>query len=268
MDSPERRDHDKKRHLGLVMAHETESLDRIGSLVEENCNLDELVSIAAKSPSIVFTSIIDPPSPVRVRIGIALDEAFCFYYQDNFDSLRQSGAELVFFSPLRDALPAIDGLYLGGGYPELHLPALESARCTQELKKAAEEGLPVYGECGGLMYLTRDIEAGKTYRMTGILPAAGNDPWDQGLGYVKGISNGSSPLLISGQVFNGHEFHYSRVIPEADARFAAQLFRGKGIHKGNDGLISQNTLGMYTHSYFTSGFTRNFIDLVPVFSRR
>ena len=259
----------KSRHLGLVMAHETESLDGIGSLIEENCNLDELVSIAAKSRSIVFPPIIDPSSPVRVRIGIALDEAFCFYYQDNFDSLRKSGAELVFFSPLRDALPAIDGLYLGGGYPELHLPALESSRCTPELKKAAEEGLPVYGECGGLMYLTRYIEAGKTYRMTGILPGSAEmTPGIQGLGYVKGISNGSSPVLIPGQVFSGHEFHYSRVIPEGDARFAAQLFRGKGIHNGNDGLISQNTLGMYTHSYFTPDFTRNFIDLASVFSRR
>jgi cobyrinic acid a,c-diamide synthase len=213
--------------------------------------------------------MVETSSPVRARIGIALDEAFCFYYQDNFDSLRQAGAELVFFSPLRDPLPSIDGLYFGGGYPELHLPILESARCTQELKKAAEGGLPVYGECGGLMYLARNIEAGKTYQMTGILPGyAEMTPGIQGLGYVKGSSNGSSPLLISGLTFTGHEFHYSRVIPDADARFAAQLFRGKGIHNGNDGLISQNTLGMYTHSYFNPAFSRNFIDLASGFSRR
>jgi cobyrinic acid a,c-diamide synthase len=258
----------KSRHLGLVMAHETESLNGIGPLVEESCNLDELVSIAAKSPAIVFPAMIESPIPVRARIGIALDEAFCFYYQDNFNSLRLAGAELVFFSPLRDPMPLIDGLYLGGGYPELHLPVLESARCTKELKKAAEEGLPVYGECGGLMYLTRDIEAGKTYRMTGVLPGRSEmTPGIQGLGYVKGRSNGSSPLLMPGQTFTGHEFHYSRVIPEADAKFAAQLLRGKGIHNGNDGLISQNTLGMYTHSYFIPSFSRNFIDQASLFSR-
>jgi cobyrinic acid a,c-diamide synthase len=259
----------KSRHLGLVMAHETESLDEIGSFVEDCCNLDELVSIATNVPPIDFASRVEPPTSACVRIGIALDEAFCFYYQDNFDNLRHQGADLVFFSPLRDPLPDIDGLYLGGGYPELHLSTLESATCTSDLKKASDNGLPVYGECGGLMYLTREIQADKTYRMAGVLPGSAKMTAQiQGLGYVKGIATGISPFLVPGQTFTGHEFHYSRVIPDTDARFAAQLSRGKGILDGNDGLHSSSALGMYTHAYFTTTFARNFVHLAAAFSRR
>ena len=259
----------KSRHLGLVMAHETESLNEIGSLVEDCCNLDDLVSIAANVPPINFVFRDDPPSSAKARIGIALDEAFCFYYQDNFDNLRQQGADLVFFSPIRDPMPDVDGVYLGGGYPELHLPALESAPCTRDLKKASDNGLPVYGECGGLMYLTREIRADKTYRMAGILPGSAKMTAQiQGLGYVKGIATGASPLLVPGQTFTGHEFHYSRIIPDADTRFAAQLSRGKGILDGNDGLHSSSALGMYTHAYFTTAFARNFVHLAAAFSHR
>lgn len=260
----------KSRHLGLVMAHETESLDGIGSLMDDCCNLDELLSIAAKVPPIgLASSPGESPSSARARIGIALDEAFCFYYQDNFDCLRHQGADLLFFSPLKDSLPDVDGLYLGGGYPELHLPALEAAGCTRDLKKASDDGLPVYGECGGLMYLTREIQADKSYRMAGILPGSAKMTGRiQGLGYVKGTATGVSPLLVPGQTFIGHEFHYSRVIPDADARFAAQLSRGKGILDGNDGLYTSSALGMYTHAYFTAAFARNFIDLAAAFSHR
>jgi cobyrinic acid a,c-diamide synthase len=258
----------KSRHLGLVMAHETGSLDEIGPLVEEYCNLDEMVSAAAKCSLPDGTFPREPIPASRARIGIALDEAFCFYYQDNFDSLRRQGAELVFFSPLKDALPAIDGLYLGGGYPELHLPPLEASLCTRDLVKAAGDELPVLGECGGLMYLTREIRAGKTYRMAGILPGSAEmTPRIQGLGYVTGTSAGSSPLLPRGSAFTGHEFHYSRVIPDADARFAANLSRGKGIRDGSEGLVSSCALGMYTHAYFTPSFAKNFVDLACTFSR-
>jgi cobyrinic acid a,c-diamide synthase len=259
----------KSRHLGLVMAHETESLDEIGSLVEECCNLDELLSIATKALPIVLASRDEPPLSSRASIGIALDEAFCFYYQDNFDRLRQQGADLVFFSPMRDALPEIDALYLGGGYPELHLPVLESSACTRKLKKASDNGLPVYGECGGLMYLTRDIQTDKTYRMAGILPGSAQmTDRIQGLGYVKGTATGSSPLMVPGQTITGHEFHYSRIIPDTDARFAVSLSRGKGINDGNDGLHSSCALGLYTHAYFTTAFCRNFIDLAAAFSHK
>ena len=208
------------------------------------------------------------PLPPRARIGIALDEAFCFYYQDNFDSLRQQGADLVFFSPIRDALPEIDGLYLGGGYPELHLPALESAVCTRGLKKASDNGLPVYGECGGLMYLSREILTERTYRMAGVLPAVSEMTGRvQALGYVKGKVIGSRSFVSGNQKILGHEFHYSRVVPDSDVQYAFSLSRGKGIANGQDGLIAHNALGSYTHSYFSPAFAKDFIGAAAKFSR-
>ncbi len=118
---------------------------------------------------------------IRATIGVALDDAFCFYYQDNLDRLRAWGADLVLFSPMTDRLPDADALYIGGGYPELHLPALESSPCTKQVKAAADAGMPVYGECGGLLYLTREIRTDRTYRLCGVLPAdIGNDSKSSG----------------------------------------------------------------------------------------
>lgn len=259
----------RSRHLGLVMAHEAGSMDAIGSLLEEHCNLDELLSIAAHSIQINSSRQKENFSLYRARIGIALDAAFCFYYQDNLDSLRRHGADLVYFSPLTDHLPDIDGVYLGGGYPELHLPALASSACTRELKMAADNGLPVYGECGGLMYLTREIRTEQSYPMVGILPGyAEMTQKIQGLGYVRGISNKVSPLLTPAGIITGHEFHYSRIVPDRDARFAAELSRGKGILNGHDGLFAAGSLGMYTHAYFTPEFSRNFVDQASSYTAR
>ncbi len=94
-----------------------------------------------------------------MRIGIAQDEAFCFYYHENLRELEKGGAELVFFSPLHGSLPEVDGLYIGGGYPELHAASLEAAPARRQIKKASEDGMPIYGECGGLMYLGEGIES-------------------------------------------------------------------------------------------------------------
>ena len=155
----------ESRHLGLKMAHETGSMEKTGRLIEEFCDLDAIVASAQKSPvSTPQKKIVQPEKrkPIRATIGVALDDAFCFYYQDNLDRLRASGAELVFISPLTGRLPEVDALYLGGGYPELHLPALESSPFTREVKSAVDAGMPVYGECGGLLYLTREIRSDRT----------------------------------------------------------------------------------------------------------
>jgi cobyrinic acid a,c-diamide synthase len=116
----------ESRHLGLKMAHESGSMGEFGTIIEESCNLDAL--FAAAHQALPLTNTIntdDGKKQVHTKIGIAFDEAFCFYYQDNLDTLRKAGAELVFFSPLAGVLPDVDAVYLGGGYPELHLPALE-----------------------------------------------------------------------------------------------------------------------------------------------
>ncbi len=260
----------ESRHLGLRMAHESGNMGEFGKIIEETCNLDALIGAAKGAPVLTNPGPADKEKiPVRAKIGIALDEAFCFYYRDNLDCLQRSGAELVFFSPLSDPLPDVDAVYLGGGYPELHLAGLESSRCTQELKTAADAGMPVYGECGGLMYLSQEIQSDKTYRMCGILPASAEMTGRiQALGYVKGESIANHSFIPSGQTVSGHEFHYSRLDPASDARFALQLSRGKGIDGGKDGLIAGNALGCYTHTYFTPLFADALVSSALTFSRR
>lgn len=258
----------KSRHLGLVMGHEAGPHREMSSLIAEHCDIGAVVSAAGKAPGLSLPRSPDKPVASRARIGIAHDNAFCFYYQDNLDLLIRSGAELVFFSPLTDTLPPVDAVYLGGGYPELFLPGLESAACTKDLKKAAGEGMPVLAECGGLMYLAREVSGDGRHRMTGILPAdARMTKRVQALGYVKGTVTRPGAFLIPGQAITGHEFHYSQLIPDYDAQFAITLSRGKGICDGKDGLVSGNAVGQYTHAYFSPAFARSFVDAAISFSR-
>ena len=242
----------KSRHLGLFMAHETESLAPAGTVIEENTDLNGIIAAAQSAPHIQPGPAPEEKIPERVRIGIACDNAFCFYYQDNLDRLREAGARLEFFSPLGSGLPEVDAVYLGGGYPELYLSALESSPCTNDLKRAAEKGMPIYAECGGLMYLTREVAADRSYFMTGILPADTEMTKKiQALGYVKGMVCSAGSILSLDRAIAGHEFHYSRLLPDPDARYAIRLNRGKGIDSGQDGLTSGSALGSYTHAYFS-----------------
>lgn len=258
----------KSRHLGLVMAHESDALNASGALMDEYCDLDALVAAARRTSPLADVPQPPVPDPVPVRIGVAYDPAFCFYYQDNFDLLRRNGAEIAFFSPLAGELPDVDAIYYGGGYPELHLPELEVSPSTIAIRKAADDGLPVLAECGGLMYLTREVTGEKTARMAGILPAVTEMTKRlQALGYVTGSVRSSGSFLPAGLEITGHEFHYSRVHPDGDARYAITLSRGKGIGDGKDGLVAANALGMYTHAYFSPGFARSLLDAARAYSR-
>jgi len=251
------------RHLGLVMAHESDSLDTSGRVIEEHGDVDGIIAAATSAPPLTIPLPQIIAKNPMVAIGVALDNAFCFYYRDNLDHLRDAGAELVFFSPLVDHLPQVDAIYLGGGYPELHLPALESSPCTRELKAAVDKGLPVLAECGGLMYLAREIRAEKTYRMTGLLPAdAEMTKKIQALGYVKGSIVAKGSILPKGTGITGHEFHYSRLLPDHDVRFAMRLERGRGIENGNDGLMAGTAQGMYTHAYFSKSLAAGIVKAV------
>jgi cobyrinic acid a,c-diamide synthase len=260
----------KSRHLGLMMAHESGAMADFGNIIEEHADLDALIASASCAPHLrTGKRLNDTAQSIRASVGVARDDAFCFYYQDNLDLLCRAGAELVFFSPLIDPLPDVDAVYLGGGYPELHLPALASSQCRQDLKKATDSGMPLYGECGGLMYLLKEVTADKTYKLCDILPATAEMTGNiQALGYVKGKSIGSDSFLPAGQQIAGHEFHYSRIDPERDAHYALQLSRGKGIDGGYDGMVNQNALGCYTHAYFTRAFVNAFIDAAVKFSKR
>ena len=243
----------ESRHLGIQMAHETSVIDEFSDVLEDNCDIDAIIGIAESRFAVRDGEREGSERINPVRIGVAYDAAFNFYYQDNFDRLRNQGADLVFFSPLTDSLPDVDALYFGGGYPELHCAELEQSPCRAEVKRAADAGMPVYAECGGLMYLTERIEMdGRRTRMCGVIPAETVKMGRfQALGYVDAKCTARDSLLPQGISYRGHEFHYSRLHVTGDVRYALELQRGKGIEDGKDGIYQQNVLAGYTHAYFT-----------------
>ena len=259
----------KSRHLGLLMAHESSAMKAFGRIIRDTCDLGRILEVAAKAPPLSVPQV-PAPRPAAVHplpvIGVAHDAAFCFYYQDNLDHLARAGAEIRFFSPMESADPDVDAVYLGGGYPELHGAALEHSRFRKLLRDRVSEGMPVYGECGGLMYLCSSLETDHTYAMSGILPArAVMTKKLAALGYTSGHFR--KRLWPGAIAIRGHEFHYSKIECDAGARFALALEQGKGISGGNDGLFEHAAIGSYTHAYFTDAFCRHFVDAAASFSR-
>jgi cobyrinic acid a,c-diamide synthase len=187
-----------------------------------------------------------------------LDDAFHFYYEDNLARLRQLGAELAYFSPLKDThLPAVDGVYLGGGYPELHAERLsDNQHLRRDLVQFAREGGPVYGECGGLMYLCQAIQTqgGKLHPMLGLLPGtAVVQSRLQALGYVEVETRADSVFGGAGLRFRGHQFRYSELRGVADD--AARLYRVTRCRSGEvsaEGYSSGSVLGSYVHAHWAS----------------
>lgn len=258
----------ESRHLGLAMAAETGAMAGFGAVVEETCDLSGIIDLARSAPSLAPAESPGRPE-AEVRIGVARDAAFCFYYADNLDGLARAGAELVFFSSMADRLPDVDALYFGGGYPELHAEALAASRCREDVRRVVDDGMPVYGECGGLAYLTERLTTGEgDYPMAGVLPAATEMTGRiQGLGYVEARVVGTTPVLAPGSAFRGHEFHYSRLDCAPDARFVLDLLRGRGIDGGRDGLAVQNAVGQYTHAYFPEGFAETLVRAGEAYRR-
>ncbi len=260
----------RSRHLGLLMAGEEEGMGAWGPVIEEQCDLDGLLRDASRPCPGVSPSVPDSLSGGGIRIGVAWDPAFCFYYRENLDRLERRGGTLVYFSPLRDHLPEVDLLYLGGGYPELHASTLSTSPCTREIREAAEDGMPILGECGGLTYLCRSLlTQEQRYSMAGVLPAdAEMHRRFQALGYIEGQGTGVCPLLPVGITYRGHEFHYSALTCDPGARFAARLRRGTGIREGQDGLTEYSTLGTYGHTYFTDPFADALVSAGREWKRR
>jgi cobyrinic acid a,c-diamide synthase len=164
-----------ERHLGLHLPHEAREdyVERLAELIEGHIDLDLLLQIGAIDRPATAPAAVAGENVATVRIGVARDEAFCFYYTDNLELLEQAGAELVEFSPLSDPVPAgLDGLYIGGGYPELHAAELaENSDTRKTIRRLAASRLPIYAECGGLMYLAQALQVnGHTYPMCGVLP--------------------------------------------------------------------------------------------------
>jgi Ni-sirohydrochlorin a,c-diamide synthase len=257
------------RHLGLVpfIEHQgsrefEERINRVTELIGEHVSLDALQNIAREIPDTrIDTPIFQKEHEKDVRVAVAYDEAFNFYYSDLFDILPSLGADLITFSPLRDKLPDADGYLIGGGYPELFLPGLEAnMRMRDAIREQSENNVPIYSECGGLMYLTERIRlnAGweghptdRVYEMAGVFKGETRMPARRVVSYVEGISETCSPFGPG--KFRGHEFHYSDVRLDPDTSYAYRLTRGTGIQGMNDGAFLRQTLGSYTHLHPVPG---------------
>ncbi len=250
-----------ERHLGLVTDEDRpmdqEALSHLAKAVVRGCDLDALLAglapvRAAQAPPL--------PEPARraVRIGVAQDRAFCFYYPENIELLEANGASIVYFSPI-DApdLPAdLDGLYFGGGYPELHAEALARNRVLRDrVLAASRSGMPIYGECGGFMYLCRDLEdaEGRRHEMTGCFPLATRmTPKLRSLGYREAVLTRPTLLGGPGRRVRGHEFHYSELVENTgEVPLAYRVSDRQGADRG-EGFQAGNTLGSYLHLHLGS----------------
>ena len=242
-----------ERHLGLYLPHESrvDYAARLADLVTEHLDVDALLAAGA----LERVAVDRRPAPAgrrRARIAVARDEAICFYYEDNLDALRRAGAELVEFSPLRDPLPdACDGLYVGGGYPELHAPALAARSQTRATIGAlAAAGAPVYGECGGLMYLGETLEVdGEAYPMCGVVPLRTRMPARLAIGYVEVTTTGG--LFGAGATARGHLFHHSEIDgdPPPGRCYEMRTSSGEIV---SEGYGRGNVLASYAHLHFAS----------------
>jgi cobyrinic acid a,c-diamide synthase len=279
-----------ERHLGLMPDAEFDApaacVEAIAAVVFESVDLDRVMAAAATAPPLPATPA--PPPMQRaapgVRIGIARDRAFGFYYPDDLAALEAAGATLVPFDTLHDTmLPEVDGVFIGGGFPEVHMESLQAnATLRAALRRAIEAGLPVYAECGGLMYLARSIRWGeRSAEMVGAIP--GDIVMHErpvGRGYLHVEETGAFPWAASSvtdpqpgasRLRRGHEFHHSSLENLAPgAAFAYRVRRGHGIDGEHDGVILHNMLASYAHLRSGAGadWAPRFVDFVRTVARQ
>ncbi|TDX52990.1 cobyrinate a,c-diamide synthase [Orenia marismortui] len=269
-----------ERHLGLVPITESKELavfvNRLTDLIEDYIDLDSLVALAEGTPKLEFKEerIFIQSQEYDLTLGIAYDEAFNFYYQDNLDILENLGVKLKYFSPLKDhKLPEVNGLYIGGGFPESFLEQLaENNRIKEDIYRKVKAGLPTYAECGGLMYLAEEIRGfnSNCYSMVGVVPAK-IEMMDslQAMGYVKAKAVNDNLLLKEDETVKGHEFHYSKLIDLKEFNSAYQLYGGKGTKWRYEGFANKNLLASYVHLHFGSNLeiVKRFLEIIKTISK-
>jgi cobyrinic acid a,c-diamide synthase len=272
-----------ERHLGLVTREDhplsTAYADQLAQLVESHLDLDRILGdlpgipvAAAPSETAYPAAAVDPP----VRIGVARDSAFCFYYEDNLEIMASCGAKPVAFSPIADReLPQdLDGIYLGGGYPELYAQQLSENRgLRRQIRDQSAAGMPIYAECGGLMYLCREVSNldGESYPMCGCLPFQ-TRMLDRlkALGYREVTLSADSLLGPAGLTLRGHEFHYSEISgggPEVATDY--RILSRAGVAATPEGYRVRRTLGSYIHLHFGSnpGAAGHFVSSCQAYRR-
>ncbi|MBW2365148.1 MAG: cobyrinate a,c-diamide synthase [Deltaproteobacteria bacterium] len=257
-----------ERHMGLVPTHEhawaQESIAAMAKIAEKYIDLETIENIARteslynqekieQSQASVSVLSDEDSNENRPKIGIVKDSAFQFYYPENIDALHLAGADIVFISPLSsDKIPQVDALYIGGGFPETHAEVLaENKGFRKELKSLAEDGLPIYAECGGLMFLGEELILDeKVYPMAGVFPVIfGFSKKPQGHGYTVVEVENKNPYFKIGTEIRGHEFHYSKVLKwdGDDSDLVFVMKKGKGFKDQRDGLCYKNVFATYTH---------------------
>ncbi len=267
------------RHLGLMIAEEQplnkESLNTLAEAVLAHVDIGQMLprvtndihQITSVEDEFV-TSTTKPTA--RFRLGVAYDQAFCFYYEDNLDLLRNAGADIIRFSPLSDrAIPEdLDVLYLGGGYPELHAETLsKNSSMISSIQNWSDAGKPMYAECGGFMYLCRCLHDfdGKIYPMADLFPYEIRMTQKPMLGYREIVFNEDCPLGKKGEICRGHEFHYSGIIgPTLGTVYSLHDQRGQPLP--SEGFRRKNTLASYIHVHF--GSNRNIAGQFSTFSEK
>jgi len=248
----------ESRHLGLIPVKEQRSLQnkirKVSREISDSLDIDKIIQICKNVSELPKVKAKKIKKPIAT-VAVALDSSFNFYYHDNLEALRREGAKLKFFSPVTDKkIPKCDLIYIGGGFPEVLGQSLERNTIMRKMiKKHAEEGMPIYAECGGLMYLTKSISFGKKkYKMVGLFDAETQMTKKMTLNYTEGRI--TSRCLVSGPAkFRAHEFHYSKIGNLArDAKLVYDLKIGEGISGKKDALSEYNTLASYCHMYFDS----------------
>ncbi len=278
------------RHLGLVTKGEIDEtdklLDYLADVISEHVNLDQILTLAQSAPALPrysesvvpnFNSTEYSPKnrSYTPKIGIIQDASFSFYYPENIEALKALGAEVVPFSALIDSqLPNdLDGLYIGGGFPEVFAAQLEeNGPLRREIRLAGEKGLPIYAECGGLMYLGRSIRtSSQTFEMVGLLPLDTQmETKPQGHGYTIMEANPGQLWFTEKTEIKGHEFHNSRVINLAsDVKFGLNVKRGYGMDGQHDGIVYKNVFAAYNHIHALGcpEWAKGMIELAKIYSR-
>ncbi len=260
------------RHLGLVTVAEhpqcEQAIEAAAEAVANNVDLDRVVEMARHAPPVELPMLRLDIEPVTCRIGYLSDSAFSFYYPENLDCLRKHGAELIeVFPGAGRSMPDVDGLYIGGGFPEVHAERLASDQdLAAQIRQQVSGGMPVYAECGGLMYLSSELRVdGNAFPMAGVLDlAVEQTAKPQGHGYEVAVVDRDNPFFATGTHLSGHEFHYSRILSGDDLEHTVlSIERGQGVGAGRDGVVKGNVWASYLHLHAlaTPRWAEGFLEL-------
>ena len=261
----------EERHLGLIPANEKSKpqkyIDKVAKQIKEQVDIDSLLRLKQTEINYNNSHILTPRKDIKV--AIARDSAFGFYYQDDIDAFNNLGVEVVYFDTMKDTkLPKVDGLFIGGGFPEMHLNELSSNKSMlTDIRNKVNQGMPTYAECGGLMYLSNKITyKNNTYPMAGLVDAdtvISNRP--VGRGYVKLESQANHPWGNTSDCIYAHEFHYSKLENiSPSTSYAYKVLRGFGVDNSNDGIILHNLLASYSHLRNVNGnlWVNQFVNFI------